>query len=99
MIVEIRRGDKIYYCRGDVPDQIKHDILALKYQAKLGKDITPAELYARIPIVKPTKTELVFLVNEENGIYKLKSFDDFNSFPEWSWDQIYNFAGAFAGDP
>ena len=52
VIVEIRRGDKIYYCRGDVPDQTKHDILALKYQAKLGKDITPAELYARIPIVK-----------------------------------------------
>ena len=62
MIVEIRRGDKIYYCRGDAPDQTKHDILALKYQAELGKDITPVELYARIPIVKPTKTDMISLV-------------------------------------
>ena len=97
--MEIWRGDTIYYCRGDVPDQTKHDILALKYQAELGKDISPAELYAWIPIVKPTKTELVSLVNEENGMYKLKSFDDFNSLPEWSWDQIYNFAGALASGP
>ena len=32
VIVEIRRGKHIYYCRGSVPDQDKHDILALQYQ-------------------------------------------------------------------
>ena len=63
-------------------------------EAKHGKDITPEELYARIPIVTPTTTELVFPVNEEKGIYKLKSVDDFNSFHEWSWEQICNFAGS-----
>ena len=71
----------------------------MKYQAKFGKDIISAELYARIPIAKLTKTELVILENEETGIYKLKSVDDFNSFPVWSWDQIYNFAGALASGP
>ena len=91
VIVEIRRGKQIY-CRGSVPDEAKHDILALQYQHQHGRDMTPAELYARIPTVMPTTTEIVLPVNEEKGVYKLKSVEVYNSFPVWSWSQIYTLA-------
>ena len=92
VIVEIRRGKQIFYCRGPVPDETKHDIMALKYQQQHGRDLTPAELYARIPTVMPTTTEIVLPVNEEKGVYKLKSVEIYNSLPVWSWNQIFNLA-------
>ena len=92
VIVEIRRGNTIYYMRAEVPDKQKLDILAMSYEKKYGKDITPAELYAKIPIVRPSVTELVTPYKAEKGIYKFRSVADLALVPWWSWDEIYTFS-------
>ena len=63
----------------------------MKYERDHGSHLTPAELYAKIPVVHPTVTEVVTTVKPEKGIYKVRSVTDFNNFPVWSWEQIYNF--------
>ena len=68
VIIELRRGNKIYYNRAEVPDKTKIDILALKYEKKHGSKLTAAELYKSIPIVHPTVTELVIPVKPDKGI-------------------------------
>ena len=75
-----------------MPDETKHDILAQHYDALHGRNLTPAELYDRIPTVMPTTTALVIPVNEAKGVYKLTSLEAYNSLPVWSWNQIYNLA-------
>ena len=87
VIVEIKRNRNIYYCRGSVPDETKHDILAQHYEALHGRNLTPAELYDRIPIIMPTTTAMVIPVNEAKGVYKLTSLEAYNSLPVWSWNQ------------
>ena len=92
VIVEIRRGDTIYYMRAEVPDKQKIDILAMSYEKKFGGNITAAQLYQKIPIVHPSVTALVSPYKAEKGIYKFRSAADLKLVPWWSWDQIYNFA-------
>ena len=92
MIVEIKKGRSIYYCRESVPDETKHDILAMRYEALHGSDLTTAELFAWIPIVRPTTTAMVIPVHEAQVVYKSTSLKVYYSLPVWSWNQIYNLA-------
>ena len=92
VIVEIRQGTEIFHCRAEVPDQDKHDLIAMQYEKKYGKGLSAKDLYERIPVVNPTVNDLVIPVAPEEGVYKISSYEAYLSLPELKWDAIYNLA-------
>ena len=92
VIVEIRKGAEIFYLRAECPDQEVLDARALLHEKQYGKKLTPAELYAKIPIVPPTLTSLVEEVDAAKGEYHWTSPAALTTMPFFKWDDIFTFA-------
>ena len=92
VVVEIRKGADIYYLRAECPDQEALDARALLHEKKYGSKLTPAELYAKIPIVAPTVTQFVEVVDASKGEYHWTSKEALACLPSFKWDDIFTFA-------
>ena len=90
-IVEIRQGEKYFYMRASCPDHEILDIRAMAHEEKFGK-LTPAELYARLPVCQPAATS--FVTHMEDGVARFKSHQVFLPLPEFNWDTIFQFTGS-----
>jgi hypothetical protein len=92
VIVEIRKGTSYYYMRADCPDSEILDIRAMAHEKKYGK-LTPAELYAALPICQPAVTTLV--THDESGQWAhFESFEIFETLPQFGWDTIFQLAAS-----
>ena len=75
--------------RAPCPDHEILDIRAMTHEKKFGK-LTPAELYARLPVCQPAATS--FVTHMEGGLARFRSYEVFQTLPEFSWDTIFQFA-------
>ena len=89
-VVEIRQGEKYFYMRASCPDREILDIRAMAHETKFGK-LTPAELYARLPVCQPAATS--FVTHMEDGRARFKSNEVYQTLPHFNWDTIFQFAG------
>ena len=89
-VVEIKQGDEYFYMHAECPDPEVLDIRALAHQKKYGH-LTPAELYANLPVCQPAATS--FVTHLENGRARFQSEEIFNTLPKFDWDTIFQFAG------
>jgi hypothetical protein len=95
VLVQVRLAGSpgIYYMKAEVPDPDALDARALMFEKKNPQLKTAAQIYAAVPTVAPTLTEMVLPVCPEKGGFKLASHSAFEALPDWSWDQIWTFAG------
>jgi hypothetical protein len=91
VIVEIREGTQYFYMRAPCPDAEILDIRAMAHEKKFGK-LTPAELYAKLPVCQPAVTTLV--THQAGGLARFQSHVLFLTLPEFSWDSIFQFASS-----
>ena len=55
---------------------------------------SPEALYQSVPVVAPSVTSIIQVVDAENQLYRLDSEETLDSLPEWDWYQIFNMCGA-----
>jgi hypothetical protein len=77
--------------RAPCPDAEILDIRAMAHEKKFGK-LTPAELYARLPVCQPAAT--TFVTHRAGGLARFQSYALFQTMPESSWDSIFQFASS-----
>ena len=66
----------------------------MKMETEFGGSLSPAALFARIPIIRPSTSELVSAVDVATGHFKFRSFPDYEALPEMAWDDIFTFVRA-----
>jgi hypothetical protein len=85
------KKDEIYYFRAPVPDEDTLDIKAMDLERRVGTGATAQQVYDAIPIVAPTPTCLVSVLNEELGQYRVPPKAQFMAIPMWNWADILTF--------
>ena len=91
VIVQVQKGHSTYYMKAECPDWTTLDVRALKHQKEYG-NISAAELYARLPIVRPAVTELVVPHRWYANTFQFRSEEEFDELPTFEWDDIFRFA-------
>ena len=91
VIVEVMRGPSLYYMRAKCPDAETLDVRAMKHERDFGGHLTAAALYARLPVLRPSTSELVSAVDLKTGHFRFKSYEDFMALPMMQWDDIFQF--------
>ena len=76
--------------KADCPDPEFLDVRALAHEKKYGH-LTPAELYAILPVCQPAATS--FVTHLEDGRVRFQSNEVFDTLPKFDWDTIFQFAG------
>ena len=92
-VVEIKQGDQYFYMKADCPDHEFLDIRAMRHEEQYGGHLSPAELYASLPVCQPAATSFVtHLPNgrarfEHRGLQHVAAFRLGHDFPvrECSW--------------
>jgi hypothetical protein len=90
-VVEVMHdGDSLFF-RAEIPEHQFEDIRALSYESTLNP-ATPMDLFTQVPTAKPSCFDEIMRKMDKEGHFKM--LIDPKTLPQWSWHQIYNFAGA-----
>ena len=57
----------------------------------ISQSKTPAELYAALPIIHPTVSEVMRPVRPAEGMFKICDRDTYNRMPRFEWWDLYTF--------
>ena len=96
MLVEVRQGANVYYMRADCPDAEVLDARAMYFEKKYASARTPAALFATIPSIPPTVTDVIAPVDVDAGRYRLVSTAWCKELPVFKWGDIWSFASGAA---
>ena len=80
------------YCKAPIPTQHVEYARAMFYEETV-KPLTAAELYDRVPTVKPTLGDIVNESTRYPGWFHIKA-DDLDKLPEFNWNRIFIIFGA-----
>ena len=90
-VVEVMHdGDSLFF-RAEIPEHQFEDIRAMSYESTLNP-ATPMDLFTQVPTAKPSCFDEIMRKMDKEGHFKM--LIDPKTLPQWSWHQIYNFAGA-----
>ena len=90
-VVEIKKGKNIYYARAECPTTEMLDARAMLHQKKYAGAMTPAQLYAALPVLNPTTTEVMLPVDPEKGVFKVCDKETLERMPKFEWESLYTF--------
>ena len=96
VIVEVMRAGALYYMHAKCPDAETLDVRAMKHERDFGGHLTAAALYARLPVLRPSTSELVSAVDLAIGHFRFRSYEDYKELPTMQWDDIFQFVSAAA---
>ena len=88
------RSGVLYYMRAECPNEDVLDVRAMKMEKEFGGSLSPAALFARIPIIRPSTSELVSVIDVASGHFKFRSWPDYEKLPQMAWDDIFTFVRA-----
>ena len=98
MLVEFHKDGASTFMLADVSNGDVEDVRASYLQHKY-KPATPAELYAKIPVVMPMKPDDVLRKVEPHEVankscnidhvMKIKCTEKLNDVPKWNWDSLF----------
>ena len=94
VIVEVMRSGALHYMRAECPNEDVLDVRAMKMEKEFGGSLSPAALFARIPIIRPSTSELVSAIDVATGHFKFRSWPDYEKLPQMAWDDIFTFVRA-----
>jgi hypothetical protein len=101
-LVEIKRmnatgGMDMWYMRAEVPPADAEDVRAMYLEDHEGKGCrTTKELYDKLKVVRPTVSSLVVPDPTLPGQLMMTSKAEYMALPEFSWWEIFSFAGVSA---
>ena len=78
------------------PDSETLDVRAMKHERDFGGQLTAVALYARLPVLRPSTSELVSAVDLAIGHFRFRSYEDYKELPMMQWDDIFQFVSAAA---